>query len=80
MICCVPYLVAFVNALTTTIPYPAGLKTIYGSYPHIQVLYYDADAGEYVVATPLEESRVAFTGSSIEISHGGVQSGIIKIT
>ena len=80
MSCCTPTIVPFVNAAISTISYPSGLKTLYGNYPRVQIIYYDNDAAEYVVATPLEESRVAFNGTQIIIDHGGNQSGLIKIS
>lgn len=50
------------------------MQELYGPEPHVEV-YYLVD-GKYEQS---DLSQVRIVGSSIEIDHGGTQTGIIKI-
>jgi len=77
MACCTPATFSFTNAASSTIDYGPGLLAQYGSQPRVFVLYRDADTGEYVVASWF--TRIEFTGSAVEVDHGGPQSGLVVI-
>lgn len=78
MSCCVPTIFDFVNEASTTVPFTPSMKEQYGSHPKVQVAYLDTETGEYVLSGFF--TRVAFTGSTVVIEHGGIQSGVITIT
>lgn len=51
----------------------------YGPQPRVEVFYYDNAAKEFVTLNGQPASLVAFNGSTINIDHGGVASGFVKI-
>ena len=80
MACCPYDIISFADKLTTSIAYPDTLKAIFGQKPRVSVYYWDADVGEFYTLNDFPTSSVIFTGSSIEIDHGGLASGYVKIS
>lgn len=72
--CCEPTIVPFNLVATTSITYTPAMQELYGQEPHVEV-YYLVD-GKYEQS---DLSQVKIVGSSIEVDHGGVNTGIVKI-
>lgn len=74
MSCCAATIYPFAAA-TLSIPYGATEQAAYGVDPNVQV--YIQDGTEYVLSDDFNEVR--FTGTSIDIDFGGVQTGVVKV-
>ncbi len=74
---CDPTDITFTNKLTMTIPYTAGLKSMYGDMPTVQVWIYNG-SGQLqnmgIVAT-----FDTFPVNTIYLDFGGLSSGVVKI-
>lgn len=75
MSCCASLIVTFGLVASTSIPYGESEVAQYGQKPNVQV-YYSQD-GQFVLSEDM--SAVTFTGTSIEVDHGGINSGIVKV-
>ena len=75
MICCEATIIPFTNQTNTTIVWDANKQDLYGSEPNVQVYY--KEGLEYVLSDDM--NGVVFDGSTIEIDHGGTNTGIVKI-
>ena len=76
--CCIPTRVQFVNASTTTIAYPQSLRDKYGPQPRVYVYYRDPATNELYLSPFF--TVMHFTGTSINIDHGGPNTGIVVVT
>lgn len=76
MSCCVATIQSFSLAERTTINYSESMQLRYGSRPNVQVYYVDP-SGELVISDDM--NQVVFDGTTIEVDHGGINSGVIKI-
>lgn len=74
-----PIIEIFNNKTVSIVQYPWQVKQVLGSVPNVQVMYWDKVEHKYV-SSNLPASRVVFTGDTIEINHGGPESGIIKVS
>lgn len=80
MICCPPTIVPFSNAAITSFPYTVELQSKYGTEPRIEVFYYDAGTETFIQNNGMPGSQVKDDGVNVVIDHGGVQTGIVKIS
>ncbi len=80
MACCPSSLTFFADALTTVILYPEAFKMLYGAKPRVNVYYYDIITHDFYTLNDFPGSQVIFNGSEIEIDHGGLASGYVKIS
>lgn len=78
--CCVPYQFPFVNVAFTDIDYNADMKAKLGQYPKVTVFYWDPAASEYYEANGGAGVEVKFDGNTISVDHGGVNTGIVKVS
>jgi hypothetical protein len=76
MTCCEPSITPFTLQPTTTIAWTVDMQELYGSKPNVQV-YYRESSGEYVLSDDM--NGVVFDGATIEVDHGGSQTGFIKV-
>lgn len=76
--CCTPTQVQFNNATVTSITYDQVMRDKYGLQPRVHVYYYDPVDGSYYSSTFF--THVTFDGSTINVDHGGPNTGIISIT
>lgn len=74
---CEPTIVEFVNKETLTIPYTAGLSSMYGVVPTVQVWIYDVDGN--LVNMGITASFDAIPPTVINFDFGGLASGVIVI-
>jgi len=74
MSCCASTIFPFTNQSTSTIGYAGGMAALYGPQPNVEVFY--REGSEYVQS---DLSQVIFDGSTIQIDHGGSQTGIVKV-
>ena len=77
MACCAPTIVPFANVSSSTVAYTIPLQQKYGSNPKVFVYYQDPETGEYYISPFF--TRMAFVDGSIEIDHGGENTGLIVI-
>lgn len=75
MTCCEPSITPFTLQSTTVIAWTADMIELYGTRPNVQVYY--KEGTEYVLSDDM--NAVVFDGSTIEVDHGGVNTGIVKI-
>lgn len=76
MICCEPYIYNFVNESITTIPFGDYERSIYGSKPSVDLVYWiDPDWVPGGVFTD-----VRYLADMITIDHGGNSIGYAKIS
>lgn len=75
MTCCSSTIINFLSVASTSIIYSPAMQTAYGPEPNVQV--YFKVGTEYQLSDDMNE--VKFDGTTIEIDHGGVNSGFIKI-
>lgn len=75
MNCCEPTILPFTNQSTTSIVWDANKQSLYGSRPNVQVYY--KEGAEYVLSDDM--NAVVFDGSTIEVDHGGVGTGFVKV-
>lgn len=82
MACCKPLIQFFSDVLTSTVAYPATLRAALGSSPRVDVWYFDTLLNEYYTdnGTPGSGTQVKFDGANINIDHGGLASGYIKVS
>lgn len=74
-----PIIEFFYNQTVSIVQYPWQVKQVLGRVPNVQVFYWDKVTYEYVTGN-LPSSRVVFTGGTIEVDHGGPETGIIKVS
>jgi len=79
MACCPSNIIIFAGVALTSITYTPAMLAKYGPQPRVEVFYYDNAAKEFVTLNGQPASLVAFNGSTINIDHGGVASGFVKI-
>lgn len=79
MTCCTPTIFPFYNIANSTIDYSAVLRNKYGRVPQVEVLYWDEDAQEYTLSNNPGVSLSGNPVNSIEVNHGGLQTGIIRV-
>lgn len=60
---------------SSVINYTTAMQELYGPKPNVQV--YFKEGAEYSLSDDMNE--VKFDGTTIEIDHGGVNSGFVKI-
>lgn len=72
-----PLSLPFTAVERTVIPYPDSAKLILGDVPSVEV-YYRQPNGEYST-TNTPNTLITFTGDAIEIEHGYVATGIVKV-
>jgi hypothetical protein len=78
MPCCEPTISTFFDEEVTTISYGPSLQASYGAAPKITVLYWDG--AQYVAAGIFTEIALdTYPVTSIQVTHGGASTGIIKI-
>lgn len=78
MSCCNPIVIPFYNQSTSTVAYGPALQSQFGQAPNVNVTYWDGV--QYVQAGIT--TQVKFTGfpvTQIDVDHGGVSTGLIKI-
>lgn len=78
--CCVPYQFPFSNVAFSAIDYNDVMKASLGPYPKIQVFYFDPETGDYYELNGNPGTETKFDGNTISIDHGGLQSGIVKVS
>jgi hypothetical protein len=79
MTCCPANIITFAGVAFSSIPYSDTMKAQYGADPQVVVYYYDEATGGFYSTNGLPGTEIKFTGSTIEIDHGGIQSGYLKI-
>lgn len=80
MPCCAPALFPFSNAFVANVAYDDALKAIYGSTPRVEVLAYDAEAGNYYSLNGLPGFQIKFDGNNVNVDFGGQTQGFIRIS
>lgn len=76
--CCIPTQISFANATSTSVIYDDVMRNKYGSQPRVFVYYHDPDTGEFYLSSFFTVMK--FNGSSINIDHGGPNSGLVVVT
>jgi hypothetical protein len=78
MSCCNPITIPFFNKTTSTVSYGPALQLQFGSAPNVTVTYWDGT--QYVAAGIMTQIKlVGYPVTQIEIDHGGMATGLIKI-
>jgi hypothetical protein len=80
MPCCKPYQFPFANQAFTDINYTPEMRESLGEAPKIEVFYWDPEAGEYYQTNGVPGSQMKFDGETISVDHGGLATGIIKLS
>jgi hypothetical protein len=78
--CCDTFLFPFGNALVSDIPYTPNMQQKLGFAPKIEAYYRDETTGEFYHVSGIPASAVSFDGSVIHVDHGGLATGIIKLS
>jgi hypothetical protein len=78
MTCCEPIIKNFTNESITTIPYGEAERAIYGEYPSIDIVYFNAPS-DWLFGGVFTEVKKIYTPSTIRIEHGGPATGYAKI-
>ena len=78
--CCIPYQFPYANIASSTIQYTDDMKRNLGPYPKVEVLALDPDTGEFVSTNGIPGSEIKFDGNQIKIDHGGMGTGIVKVS
>lgn len=79
MKCCVPTIIAFSSVLSTSIAYTDAMKLKYGLVPFLEIYYYDPEQEDFFENNGIPVTQAHFTGSNINIDHGGLATGQIII-
>lgn len=78
MSCCNPTIIPFFNTPTTTVAYGPAMQSQYGQAPNVTVSYWDGT--QFVAAGIMTQVKFdTFPVTQIDIDHGGIASGLIKI-
>lgn len=80
MACCTPYEFPFSNVAFSSIPYTDDMKANLGPMPKIEVYYWDDLAQEYYLLNGIPSSQIKFTGNTVEVDHGGLNTGFVKVS
>jgi hypothetical protein len=78
--CCDQYTFPFSNSSTTSISYSNELRAQLGSYPKVSVYYFDDAAQNYYLVNGIPSSQIKMIGNVLQIDHGGIATGIIRLS
>lgn len=78
--CCKPYQFPFANIAFSSIPYTDDMKANLGPTPKVDIYYWDPKTEDYYATNGGLGSQVKFDGTTISIDHGGLATGIVKVS
>lgn len=77
--CCNYFLFPFANALSSNIAYTLDMQAKLGAAPRVEVYYRDDIANEFYHIN-IPSSEIIFSGGFVNVDHGGLASGIVKLS
>ena len=80
MSCCPSTIVPFSGVAFTNIPYTPSMQQQYGAEPRVEVVYYDNTHNDFELVNGFSGVQIKFKDNLISIDHGGVESGLVKIS
>lgn len=75
MACCIPIIVAFAGVAFTNVTFGAQ----YGEVPKVTIYYLDGESGTFYSINGVPGVNMKVVGNTLEIDHGGINTGQIRV-